>query len=275
MINIVDYLDYTVWLRDLLKSGKKINKKYTQTAVAVAVGVQKAYLSKVTKGQANLSSDQIFLLSRYLQLSEKEAQYLTLIHDYSRTGLEKRRAELRTKIEELRLRDQDVRAKLKTEFIDSETSETVAYFLDPYSTIVHMLLTIDHYRQDTEAIARDLLMAPEHLKEILRVMEKLEFIKLNSLTKQYEILKQHFFIHKTSPLSPPHQALVRTHSAAQLLRIQAPQKQSFNLTFTTDEASVAKIRESFVKWLKELESIISDTEAERAYQLNYDLFPWT
>ncbi len=275
MINIYNYLDYQKWISEFFIESKKVDKKFTLTAIATAIGVQKAYLSKVTKGKAHLSSDQIYQLAEHCGLTDEELQYLLLILEYARTGVHKRKKALRAKIEAAQNKWQDIRTKLKAEFIDSDTSERVAYFLDPYSTIVHILLTIDHYRQNPERIAQDLSIPLSRLQSLLRIMERLEYIKFDVTEKKYQLLKQHLFIHKTSPLSPPHQALVRTLSSAYLLKLPSEEKQSFNLTFSTDEKTRKKITESFADWLSSLEALVTNSDAEQAFQLNYEFFPWT
>ena len=64
-------------------------------SLAHAARIQKSYLSKVVTGRADLTTDQLYLICRHLDLDPEAARYLELLLERERSGVAERREELR------------------------------------------------------------------------------------------------------------------------------------------------------------------------------------
>jgi uncharacterized protein (TIGR02147 family) len=274
LADLFEYRDYRDWLRDFISDQKKIPAKVTAAKLADAIGVQKPYLSKILAGHAHFSTDQLFLLAEFLQLDSDQFEFLTLMLEFARSGLKKRKDSLQRKMDLKAKGRSDPRERLKSEFIDDTTSEKVAYFLDPFTSLLHVFLSIDEYRKDPRRVAAALHLSSNRIERLLKNMEQLGFIEYDRLKKTYELRREQIFLHKTSPLSPPHQTLARTLSMNQLMRLEPEEYQAYSISFSSDPATVDRIRVEFLSWIQEFEKIVNSGKPQGVYQLNYDLFPW-
>jgi hypothetical protein len=50
---------------------------------------------------------------------------------------------------------------------------------------------------------------------------------------------------------------------------------SFSVTFSADPSVRKVIQMRFLEYLKDIEELVSQAPCEKAYQLNFDVFPWT
>jgi uncharacterized protein (TIGR02147 family) len=72
---IFEYSSYRVFLRDVLAERITRNPAYSLRSMAKGLGLSPASLSRIQKGQRNLSFQNAVRVSRKLQLKEKESEY--------------------------------------------------------------------------------------------------------------------------------------------------------------------------------------------------------
>lgn len=84
MDSIYAYNDYRRYLSDFFIERKGINPKYSYRVLAEKCGFKaRDYLMRVMKGQKNLSSAGIKLLSKYFGFSEKQAEYFYALVEFN------------------------------------------------------------------------------------------------------------------------------------------------------------------------------------------------
>src|SRR5262249_4937467 len=104
-------LDYRKIVRSQLKSAS-----LTAQEASTLVGIHGSYFSRVLKGEAHFSAEQMFALGRVFQLREDEREYFLLLGELDRSGSPSHKGYVRAKIESIRAE----RLKLKEKLRDVE-----------------------------------------------------------------------------------------------------------------------------------------------------------
>jgi uncharacterized protein (TIGR02147 family) len=276
MSSIYSYLDYRTALHDFLKFRKKVNSEFTSSRLAEAIQVQKPYVSRVFKGDAHLNSDQLFLAARFLELSEAESSYLSLLLEWQRSSVTVRRRELR---EQIRFRQDEARgteAHLKAEMVDPAVQDMnyAEYYLEPMSQIVHGFLIVPEYARDPRKIATALGLTEKKLEKILQVLAKLGIIEFRSSEKRYHVLREHTHLRRDSVLNQAYQLLFRQAASEHVKRLEDEEKFLFSVTLSADEATRGFIHDEFNAFLKRVEPRVREAPSEGVYQITFDLFRW-
>jgi uncharacterized protein (TIGR02147 family) len=252
---------------------KKKNSKINFQSLADAIRVQKPYLSKVLGGKADLNFDQLYLASRYLNLSKTEEKYLQLLLDYSRSSLELRRRKLFeeiTKFQGEQLKSASYLDSKKFNYTEADYEE---YFLDPINIIIHMSLMIPRYQSNLDLIGRDLALTETRVRTSLDLLERLKLVRIDK--KIYKVIKSNLHLNADSKIFFPHHLLMRLLT---LYRFQAKQlgKNPYytSITFTANPAILAEIKEEFLQFLKRTEKLVDGAPSESVFQLNFDIFQW-
>jgi uncharacterized protein (TIGR02147 family) len=274
-MNIYKYSDYREVIEQLIKEGKKINSKFTYAKLADVIRVQGTYLSRVLKGKAEVSSDQMYLLCEYFNLNKDEFDFMFLLLEHSRCALQARKKTLHKQIVEIQKLHISTKANLKAKIVEPESNTNlVQYYLDPYSILVHAALIIEKYRQRPQLIAPIFNISNEHLQNILNNMEKLELIRKQPDPLGYQVLQDHLQLSSESFLVNSHQQALKQLSNLQTAKLNRNQKFSFATTVTIDEKTKNLIQEEFMKFLKSVEPLVRQAPSEKILQMNFDLFHW-
>src|SRR4051812_348437 len=109
MINVYNYTNYRELLRDQALQKKKTEDGWTLQRIAESTGLQAPYLTNVFKERAHLSGDQFYSLAQLFEWNEEETSFGTLLLEWERSGLKRRRDAFKKRIDEIR------KAKMKSE----------------------------------------------------------------------------------------------------------------------------------------------------------------
>lgn len=273
-MSIYDHIEYRNALKERINSIKISDPKFTHTQLAIKIGVQKTFLSKVFALRAHFSDDQMYLLNSLIKWTEPELKYLNLLHDYGRTGLAKKRKELLEEIHKMQEAYRDSRYHLSMEFVAPEvgTNALTEYYLNPIHLLVHTYFNIESFRKKPVLIAEALNITNEQLDESIQTLIKAGILEI---TKDgAHLIKKHIHLESDSPLRDPYQALLRTKCGERLMALKSEEKLVFTVTFSADPETQQKIREEFLLLSKKLENMVKKAKDEKVYQLNFELFPW-
>jgi uncharacterized protein (TIGR02147 family) len=267
-------MDYREIIRTLVDEHRRTDQKFNFSVLAKALGVQKTFLSMVMNSNSQLSTDQLFSLSEYFRLSKQEHDYLILLLEYEKTGLAKRKKFIRNRIAAIQLEQRSPRKALGHEFVETGDNPTADYYLDPFMTIVHQCLALAEFGGDPNKVAQGLGIPDRSIKKIVRTLESLKLIAPARPPGTYSVTKEHVWLAPESPLNSAYYSLFRQVSAYQLAKTPRDQRSVFSVTFTADDKARGLIHEAFLKFLREMESIVKAAESKEVYQINFDLFPW-
>lgn len=273
-MNIYNYLDYKIFLREALREKKlQVSASFTYDRMAKACGIQKTYLSRVLNSDdSHLSEDQLFLAATYLGMPREEHRYLDLLRAFQKSQSTQYRAGLQKEIDQLRDANQRSDSHLKAEKIPF-TSDYAPYYLDPNVMLVHIFLAVERYRKNLRLLVRQLDLSEEYFSEILT---KLEQMKLISLTDTgYVLLKDSTHLPVDSPLYGPYRFMQRLKSLERIQKLPKGRTYNFTAVFSADEQVRKSIQTKFLEMLEYIEKIASNAADEEVYQINFDLFDWS
>lgn len=169
---IYNYLDYRVFLKDLVKAFKAKRKDFTMRNFAQEAGFgSPSYLKMIIDGQRNLTNSSMEKLAQALLISGREKEYFeTLVH-YNQSKKPDEKSKL---FEELN------RIRPRKALSEVEKSQVKFLTKDYYSCIREMVL-LDDFKEDAKWIAARCLprISPAEARDALDTLLKLNLIKRN------------------------------------------------------------------------------------------------
>jgi uncharacterized protein (TIGR02147 family) len=275
-MNIYLVRDYRQILRQLVELRRLHDPRANFQSLAKAARIQKSYMSKVVTGRAHLTTDQMFLVCRHLELDGEAARYLELLLEWERTGVEVRRRELSRLIEEARAPHLESQAHLLAEPVTVSTGGLTDYYLDPLNQIVHVCLFIEAFRKDSALLARELHQPPERIVGALSTLERLGLVRRRAgKGAGWELVTTNLHLTRQSPVYRPWRSQLKLMALTRLDMMQATDSYSFANVFSGDRATFEAIRVKFLEFLKDADQMIKPAPDRNVFQMSFDLFPWT
>lgn len=268
---IYKYLEYREYIRDFIEKKKRLGDKITYESLANSLRIQKSYLSKVLSGRARLSSDQAYLLTKFLKLDNEGLEYFNLLIELDSTSLEVRKIEISKKIEAIQQKKNRPKEHLNSDKIFNEP-DTSKYYFDPLHQLIHIALTIKEFQKEPEKILKRLNISKERFNTVLTNLEKMQIIAINE--KKIDILVDNVHLDEDSNIYWPWKNQLGDLIKRRLQYENKKEDISFSATFSCDKNTFLTIRENFFKMLEETQISVSRSESKRMYQLNFDLFNW-
>ncbi len=271
---IFDAANYKQALQSVLEERRKtLGKIFTYQGMAKACRVQKTYLSRVFKGDAHLSDDQLYLAVDFLGMSPEERHYVTLLHQYERSGLEPRKRQIQPQIEAVRKRNLKTASHLNVEQLSAEASDFSEYFINPMMQLVHMYLMVPKFAKDLTRLRQNLGLPSADLAKILARLSQMGFIRFHQ--DKYEVVKDSFHLSPDSPIYQAYRKLLRMKALERLEKTQPDDSYGISVVFTATEDVRRKVQARFLAFLKEIEDEVRPAESAEVYQMNFDLFRWS
>lgn len=269
-MNIYEYSDYRVFLRERVEAGKVSRTKLTYAQLAKAMRIQRSYLSQVLSGAHTLNADQLYLAAEEIGLSEKEREFLLLLLEIDRSQVPGRRDQLVKRCAELREEHTRSEHYLTSDLFVKESLQDNEYFQDPLTALVHVFLMIKTYRTNPPKLAAKLAISAERLEATFKILERAGMLKYTA--QGIDVCVRSLHLAKTSPLTAYHGTYFRHHGIAELQNRRDENSYFFTTTFSATEGTRERIRLAFLALLREASSWIAGAKEEQAFQLNFDLF---
>ena len=266
--------DYREYLKEVLSQRKTLDSKFRLHQAAAYVGIQNTYLSNVLAKRVHLSADQLFLLSEFLGLKEKESQYLMNLMEWARSSVAQRKKRLKSEILAYEQSQKQAKSHLKATAHHPDSMELASYYLDPLLGVIHVFLQIERFAKQPEEIKRALRLSDTYFIQAIHQLERIGYIKSTG-EGGYEVLVKNRHLPADSILCLPHQTLLRAKSQERIMETSSSERQSVSVTFSTEDEQVDKIKVLFLDFLSSAEKLVSRKPGEKVYQLNFDLFPWS
>lgn len=275
-MNLYRFTDYREYIREWVLDAKSQGLKVSLGRICEAIQVQNTYMSRVLKKDADLNSDQAFLICQFFKFDKAETNYFNLLLEYSRSSMASRKKILFQEIIQIQEEYKNTKNHLQSKNVEHQFSEKfITYYLDPLTPIVHNFLTIVEYAKKPELIGPKLNIDAEKLKVIIERLKGLGIIEYNQKLKIFEVVQQHLHLPKDSVMHVAHQIFQRLQSLQKINATGESDKFFFNVVLSCDEATRKSIHEEFLKFIKVAEKLVQDSPAKDVYQLNFDLFRWS
>lgn len=248
------------------------DRKLTYQRIAEDCQIQKTYLSKVMNHDADLSSDQFFSICQYLKLTEEEIEFSLCVHSFDRSQNRAHKTFLAQKIKEKK------REALK--FVNQSESQAVSlsvldslkahYYLDPIHQLIHMLLTIQEYQNDTKKIAAKLQLTSDQVQEYLLRLRQMELIQFRG--KRITVIENNIHLDQDSEIFKYHVRLIDQLKLGKTS--SSPDDYVTSVVFASSKETRDEIKKRLLKVLKFAQKSTLQTKATDLLLLRIDLLEW-
>jgi uncharacterized protein (TIGR02147 family) len=268
MLNIYEYLNYQVFMKDYYESRKKQNSFFSYRFMGKVLGMDPGFLVKVIQGKILLPERAIPSVAKLCKLDEKEAEYFEALVHYGRA---KAPDEIKTRFDRL----------LALRGLESQPLQPnqYDYYRKWHHSAVRALLTFWDFQGDYEALAARVhpRISAQEARESIDLLEKTGIIHKNP-HGQYEVI------------GPP----ITTGEKWQSTAIRNYQQESIELalqslvkdpktvrdistvTVAVRFSDLEEIRARIKELRQSLMHLMTDSEKpDCVYQINFQAFPLT
>jgi uncharacterized protein (TIGR02147 family) len=270
--------NYKEILRLQLKEQQKKNHSLSLRKIASLISIQYTYLSKVMNhDEHHLNEDHLFSICKILSLPLQETEYVLNLRSWAMAQDSDRKKYLLGKLQNMR-RDKKLNVSQK-ESDSQKLALEMSYLLNPLCIVVHVAASNPLLRKNIQQLCPKLGISLKQLKEILKILALNDLIELESDQLTIQSSKQmQFHLGRNHPLMRVHQNLMKSSLLNRLSQTDEEQKQSFMVTFTSNQEAFESIKDEFQNFLKKVESIARKTERpqdhQQVYHMNFDFFRW-
>lgn len=261
-------------IKDSVKDLKKKRPGLTLAKIAERLPMQATFLSKVLNGEkAHLNEDHLFKMGQILELRPEEIDFLFLLRSQAVATSSERREYLARRIE--KWRKEKVLSVDTAEEDSAKLKEEMSYLLNPFCMVVHCALFIPEFEKSPRRLMPLLGLSEARLKEYLVILEKNEFLELGKdpfTVKEVKSRYPHYG--PDHPLMRLHQQVVKTHLIQRLTTTNEMDKESFFVTFTTDDETFQKVKKRFRDFLQDVQKLTMSSQHKHIFQLSFDLAKW-
>lgn len=273
---VYHYLDYRKLIKDLSQQFKRdSDKNFKYADLAIFIGVQPTYLSRVYNGEAHLNSDQLYRLCDFFLLSTEESEFLFLLVEWEKSSYHIRKNKLKKKIDQIKQNQCSTGSFLHAKKIDPQNIEKMSqYFLEPYAPVVHSFFSIERFSKNPNLIANEIGLSPQKLKSVLILLENLNLIVFDQNLERYKMNSDHLHLEKNSSINDGYQKLSRMMSADYSSRLISDEKHQYCVNFGTDPETYKSIYHEFNLFISKVEKLVRTSTPTQIYYLDFQLFPW-
>jgi len=228
---------------------------------------QPSFLSRAITKEIHITPDQAFMLTQFWQLDDNERTYFQTLVEWERASDLSYKTHLWKKIKELKKNHESLQNRTKK--MDFELHEQQSlYFSSWIWSAVHFLVCISEY-QTVSRISSRLGLSEDVVLYYLESLKKFGFILNNG--KRWEYQRGQFHLPKHSPFASMYHQNWRLRAT---IDSQSPQSDGLHYTsvLTLSKVDYSRLRETFLKFISESESISKPSLAEEAVALTCDVF---
>lgn len=267
-MELFDYTDYKRFVRDWIASQPGGGRGQARQ-IALHLKVGSVFISQVFSGKRDLSVEQAFELTTYLELSSLQAKYFVLLVQQNRAGTKKLQDHYEDQLEEMRASSRELKNRVKVDRRLSQDAAATYYSSWVYSGV--RLATSIPELQQLQKIA-------DHLKiSMTQAQTVMEFLLQEGLCTQnqgkYEIGGRTTHLGADSPLS------ARIHANWRLKAMPKMDSIAPHEIFYTSPVSLAKkdlpeVRKMIVSLVEKYSALVKDSPSETLACLSIDWFSW-
>jgi len=266
-MKIFKYTDYSSFLKDYISQLPKRGRGEI-SRMAAAIDVHTTLMSLVLSGERDLSPEQTFDLSQYLNLTDAEREYFSAMVQFRRAGHARLKSHLKEKLTGLR------EAALKAErHVEHEKKLTDQHQVQFYSSWIYsairLFCTTDVDGKSLEEVADKFSLSRQAALQHLQFLLEAGMVLIEK--DRYKMGVSRTFLERGST------QLSRHHTNWRLQSIQKVDQLTEQELMLTSPLSVSKedfdfIREDISALVKKISARVKDSPAEEVACLNIDFF---
>jgi uncharacterized protein (TIGR02147 family) len=264
---VFDYIDYTAFLNDAVKSAKERKPFFSQRYIAQSLGLRSSgYFLYILQGKRKLSEELALKAAQLFKLNKRETEYFLLLVSYAR---------VKSHLEKQFLFERIALARRKA----PRTVEPghYAYYEKWYHLAIREYIALHEFSDDFDGLARGLSPAitSAQAKEAVDTLEKIGLIRKNAEGK-YERAEAVTTTGDTWQSETIHnlQQQFLDISKEALERLPKEQRDFSNCTvsmsletFEIVRAKIAEVRAQILDLAR------ADANPQAIYQINFQAFP--
>ncbi len=266
-LNIFNYIDYRLFLKDYISYKKKINSGYSQRVLLRQMGITSSgFITNVIKGRNNLTIEQIEKLSSIMQLTPREDRYLKNLVSFAKA----KSASEKNDFYQLLLDDR----KKKLKYMD-KTQDSL--FRKWYFVVIKVLIDFVEITEDYKNLAKMVVPAitEDEAKEAVDTLFNLDFIERDDKgilrSKETAITTGD---HVSSMFLGVHQQKMIDLGKDAIANIPDEERDVSGLTLSLNDETTELIFKEIRMFRKRLLKIADDTkDPDRVMRCNFQVFP--
>ncbi len=267
---IQNHTDYRVYIKELLEKRPRKGRGEMQK-IAEHLRIHTTLISQIMSGTRELTEDQAYDLSDYLQLSETETEYLLLMVQIERASTQKFKKHLKNKLEIFKSEIQKVSKRFtkENELTDSEKSIF-------YSSWIYSALRL--YCSTSEAGRTLEDITSQFQISRIKALQYLNFLVSANLCEQkneaYFMGQQRTYVDRGSIYFLKHHLNWRMKSIEKSESTSEDEK-LYTVTMSISDEDFFKIKDQISKLLNDILKISKTTKAEKVVCFSCDFFKIT
>ncbi len=262
--SIFEYKKYKKYLKNALGAGRRTGLKM---ALAKHIRCQTTYISQVLNKSAHFNLEQAYLVCEFLQLSDLETEYFLLLIQKERASHKQLIDYLNKKIELILNQHLDIKKRVISTRELSEEDKTVYYSHWLYLA-VHIAVGIQDYNTKAKLTAY-LSVDTAKLNQVLDFLLKVGLIE--QVKGEYRMGPCHMHLESSSHLIQHHHLNWRLKA---LTAVEKKQNSNmhYSMVCSLAKKDVGKIKDQFIKIIKENNMIIGESKEEVLFCNVIDFF---
>ncbi len=267
MVNIFDYTNYRLFLKDYYTDKKKENTNFSYRYIANKVGFKSAgHFTQIIKGQANISSHLIAKFSKFMKLKKREVEFFELLVYFDQAVSQEEKAHYFERIVNFK----EVTAKILT-------PDQYEFYTKWYYAVIRDVLSTYEFSGDFKKLSNTVIptISTAEAERAIKLLERLELIKVDE-RGIYRVTDS--FISTSSE----EQSIVLSSYAMEMIERA---KEAVNLLpkeermiswsgFSVSKETYSAIVEEIRATRKRIRTLVAkDVHPERVYHFNVQFFP--
>jgi uncharacterized protein (TIGR02147 family) len=267
MKSLFTYTDFRAFLKDYIANLPR-GGRGELAQIARALGIHSTLVSLILAGKRELSNEQAFELTEYLQLSDWEREYFLLLCTFARSGTEKLKNHYRRKVKEYQKENKRLDPHLSKSKALSLNEQAIFYSSWIYSAI-RLQTSIGNQGVTLEDLVRKFRWPESQLRKVLDFLLTTQLI--TEKNNCYFIGSMQTFSSARSPLVAKHHKNWRLKAIERSDLLQE-EEMMITIPCTMSRETFLQLREKMVQFTREINGLIEPSAPEELVCLNMDLF---
>ncbi len=266
-LKVINYTNYRLLLKDFYEQQKLANPKVSHRYIAQKVGFSSSGLfSQILSGKTNMSSRLVVNFAAFMKLSKKESEYFELLVKYNQAKSHEETKYFYQKLLSYR--------KPHAKNLEADQFE---YLNKWYYIAIRQLLAIYPFKGNYAQLAKMVVpsIKPSEAEAAIKLLIRLELVTKNA-QGVYQWVNPTLTTGEKSNAVSIQSYLNETIGLAQHALNNTPKNQRdiASLTVSISKRGLEEIEERTKIYRADIQNIAErDSEVDRVYQLNLQLFP--
>jgi uncharacterized protein (TIGR02147 family) len=268
MINVFEYIDYRLLLKDLYETNKAKQSSFSYRYIGQKVGFKSAgFFTNILQGKRNISSNTIFKFAELFKFSKKETEYFELLVLYDQA---KEHARKKYYFEKL--------LTMRKSKVHELTADQYSYFNNWYNVAIRELLNYFPFRGDYSELGKMLnpSITPAEARKSVELLKKLGLIEEKE-NHTYRVTNKTITTIPHVPLVAVHSFQVATMDLAKeaIDRFPTDKRSISTLSLSLSSESYKIIEEKLAIFRRDVLDLVKNDRKriDRVYQFNFQIYP--